>query len=154
MQLYGCLFFLLDDEECLPYTCHLLYVVTTRRTVKAYRSNRLLSLYQHGLKTGQMIKPLYVLLQLYAQYDPSILLPKRPKMNLGYGQFQRIDEDWSARMQSIQRNRDQMSNNPSQLSDETTLLDFGMQRQVELETTNRVVEEERFRVAMNEDSEL
>ena len=57
-------------------------------------------------------------------------------------------------MQSIQRNRDQVSNNPSQLSDETTLLDFRMQRQVELETTNRVVEEERFRVAMNEDSEL
>ena len=57
-------------------------------------------------------------------------------------------------MQSIQRNRDQVSNNPSQLSDETTLLDFRMQRQVELETTNRVVEEERFRVAMNEDSEF
>ena len=74
-------------------------------------------------------------------------------MNLGYGQFQRIDDDWSERIHSVQRNRDQLRNNPSPLSDETTLLDFRMQQQVDLETNKRVVEE-RFRVGKNDDTEL
>ena len=144
VKLYGCVFFLLDDEDCLPYTCHLLYITTVRKTVKEYRSRHLLSLFQHSLKTGQMIKPLYVMLQLYAQYDPSILLPRRPKMNSGYGQFQRIDEEWSERIRAVRQNRDSSDPNLTQLGEESTFVDFRMQKQVELEQNACLEKEERF----------
>lgn len=51
-----------------------------------------------------MVRPLYVLMELYAQYDPSFLLPCAPKSNLGFGQFLHVDDEWSERILEIQRN--------------------------------------------------
>ena len=96
-------FFQLDDEDALPYVCHLLYLITTRRSVTPYRSRRLLELYQRSLHTGQMVRPLFALLQLYSQYDPSLLLPRPPKSSLGYGQFRQVDESWSAALAALHR---------------------------------------------------
>ena len=99
-----------------------------------------------------MIKPLYVLLQLYAQYDPSILLPRRPKMNSGYGQFQRIDEEWAERIHAVRQNRDSPDTNLTQL-EESTLVDFRMQKQVELEQNAFLEKEDRFLVSVSDDRE-
>lgn len=97
------LFFQLDDEDSLPYVCHLLYLITTRRCITPYRSRRLLELYQRSLHTGQMVRPLFALLQLYSQYDPSILLPRPPKSSLGYGQFRQVDEGWTETLATLHR---------------------------------------------------
>ena len=48
-----------------------------------------------------MVRPLFALLQLYSQYDPSILLPRPPKSSLGYGQFRQVDEGWTETLATL-----------------------------------------------------
>ena len=121
----------MDDEEILPYTCHLLYIITTRQTVKPFRSRRLLQLYQHGRKTGQVTKPLFLLLHLYSQYDPSIVLPLPPKSNIGYSQFKHVDDNWREIISLLQQiNQDETIESSSILLDKRKYIHFRMNSQL------------------------
>ena len=73
-------------------------------------------------------------------------------MNSGYGQFQRIDEEWAERIHAVRQNRDSPDTNLTQL-EESTLVDFRMQKQVELEQNAFLEKEDRFLVSVSDDRE-
>lgn len=141
----------MDDEDLLPYTCHLLYIITTRRAVKPFRSRRLLEIYQHGMKTGQIIKPLYILLQLYSQYDPSILLPLPPKTNIGYAQFQHVDDSWNEVISLLhQVNQNETIESSSILLDRKKYIDFRMNSQLFFQTNYSLsLQESKYQVVFS-----
>ena len=129
-----------------------MYIITTRQTVKPFRSRRLLDIYQHGLKTGQIIKPLYLLLQLYAQYDPSIVLPLPPKTNIGYAQFQHIDDGWSEVISLLQRvNQDETMESSAILLDKKKYIDFRMNSQLFFQSNYSLsMQESKYQVSQSQ----
>lgn len=97
------------------------------------------SLYQQSLRSGQIVKPLYILMELFYQYDSSFLLPQPPKGSLGYGQFLHVDDEWSDRIARIQQaNREyEMSDTSTMLSmtdGHTMIADFRLQTQLSLQS--------------------
>ena len=86
-----------------------------------------------------MVKPLYILMELFYQYDSSFLLPQPPKGSLGYGQFLHVDDEWSNRIAQIQQaNREyEMSDTSAMLSmteGRTMNTDFRLQAQLSLQS--------------------
>ena len=78
-------------------------------------------------------------MELYYQYDSSFLLPQPPKGSLGYGQFLRVDEEWSDRIARIQQaNREyEMSDTSAMLSmteGHSMIADFRLQTQLSLQS--------------------
>ncbi|KAI9320722.1 Mis6-domain-containing protein [Dichotomocladium elegans] len=73
-KFYPVLFHYLTMETLRPQICHLLYYMTKRAHVRPYRVAKLLHLYE---KSGEDTS-IYALLTVYATYDPSITLPKKP----------------------------------------------------------------------------
>ena len=84
------------------------------------------------MKTGQIIKPLYLLLQLYSQYDPSILVPLPPKTNI---QFQHIDDSWNEMISLIQHiNQVDSIESSTILLNQKKYIDFRMNSQLFFQT--------------------
>lgn len=109
---------------------------------------RLHSLYQHNLHSGQMVRPLFSLIQLFDQYDSSTLLPPPPKSSLGYTQFVHVDDDWS---QHIQHLRDVASSSDetllrSDVDGNAQIIDFKLPTQLNLSSANDHVHRRRFHV--------
>lgn len=110
------------------------------QTVKPYRVRRLHALYKHNLHSGQMVRPLFSLIQLFDQYDSSTLLPPPPKSSLGYTQFVHVDDDWS---QHIQHLRDVASSTDetllrSDVEGNMQIIDFKLPTQLHLSASDHV----------------
>ncbi|XP_016153800.1 PREDICTED: centromere protein I [Ficedula albicollis] len=98
--LYGFFFFFLQDDKMCPFVCHVLYLLTRKENVKAFRIRALLDL---QAKMG-MQSHLQALLSLYKLYCPeqvTITLPGKMKTY-----FKNPEGPWKAAIAAVrQRNQ-------------------------------------------------
>ncbi|XP_033876023.3 centromere protein I [Acipenser ruthenus] len=95
--LYGFLFCFLTDEHLCPYICHLLYLLTTKESVKHYRIRRLLDL---QAKIGKQ-PYLQALLSLYKVFCPELVtfsMPTKIK-----SAFKNYDSNWKTAIAAVQK---------------------------------------------------
>ncbi|XP_046852040.1 centromere protein I-like isoform X2 [Xenia sp. Carnegie-2017] len=87
-NLYGMIFHFLDNDTLCPYVCHLLYLMTRKDDVKAFRLRKLLDLMG---KVGQQ-SYLIGLLYLYKIYSPHLVSVNIPNIKKAF--FKRKDAKW------------------------------------------------------------
>ncbi|NXP75577.1 CENPI protein, partial [Ramphastos sulfuratus] len=95
--LYCVLFYLLEEERMCPYVCHLLYLLTTKESVKPFRVRRLLDL---QAKMGMQCH-LQALLSLYKLFCPELVTITLPGKIKNF--FRNSEGPWKAAINAVRR---------------------------------------------------
>jgi len=99
---YGVFFHFIDFETNRPLICRILYMLTQRKDVTRFRTEKLQSVIKDLVDTGQDAGPLLLLADLYAQYAPESIPSfssrfSRPRV----GFFRSPDETWASQIGRI-----------------------------------------------------
>ncbi|ELT95219.1 hypothetical protein CAPTEDRAFT_165501 [Capitella teleta] len=95
-SLYTFLFYFLENNTLCPFVCHLLYLLTRKQDVTAFRVRALLQL-QRKMGPQPHLMGLLSLCKLFCPQMVAIVIPKR-RRNF----FKRIDKAWLAKVKVVQ----------------------------------------------------
>ncbi|KAL2077360.1 hypothetical protein ACEWY4_026864 [Coilia grayii] len=97
--IYGFIFSFVTDESMCPFICHLLYLLTIKEHVKAYRVRKLLDI------QGKMGRQPYILqlLALYKVFSPE-MVPHSVTSRMRTG-FRNHDSTWKAPLAALAKRR-------------------------------------------------